>query len=87
MDVNILGPFEVRGPDGRELRLPAGRERSLFVLLLIHHGEVVSSDRIVDALWGGRSPRPQARRCRATSHISGVSWSRDGIPATPTACS
>ena len=73
MDVNILGPFEVRGPEGRELRLPAGRERSLFVLLLIHRGEVVSSDRIVDALWGGRSPETAGKAVQGyVSHLRRV---------------
>src|SRR3954453_23983089 len=56
MDVNVLGPLEIRGRGGREIKLPAGRERSLFVLLLIHRGEVVSTDRIIDALWGSRPP-------------------------------
>ena len=56
MDIEILGSLVLRGRDGREIRLPAGRERSLFVLLLIHRGEVVSIDRIVDALWGEHPP-------------------------------
>jgi DNA-binding SARP family transcriptional activator/streptogramin lyase len=56
MDVNILGSLEIRGREGREIRLPAGREQSLFVLLLIHRGDVVSTDRIVEALWGERAP-------------------------------
>ncbi len=57
-DVNfdILGPIDIRDADGREIRLPAGRERSLLVLLLIHRGEVVSIDQIVEALWGGHPP-------------------------------
>ena len=56
MDFNILGPFEVRDSEGAPIQLPGGRERSLLALLLIHRGEVVSSDRIVDALWGERAP-------------------------------
>ncbi len=56
MDVSILGPLEIRSLDGREIRLPAGRERSLLVLLLIHRGEVVSGDRIIEALWGASPP-------------------------------
>jgi DNA-binding SARP family transcriptional activator/DNA-binding beta-propeller fold protein YncE len=73
MDVNILGPFEVRGPAGRELRLPAGRERSLFVLLLIHRGAVVSNDRIVDALWGGRPPDTAGKAVQGyVSHLRRV---------------
>jgi hypothetical protein len=56
VEFNILGPFEVRDSEGATIQLPGGRERSLLTLLLIHRGEVVSSDRIVDALWGERAP-------------------------------
>jgi len=56
VDFNILGPFEVRDSEGAPIQLPGGRERSLLALLLIHRGEVVSGDRIVDALWGERAP-------------------------------
>jgi DNA-binding SARP family transcriptional activator len=56
VDFNILGPFAVRDREGAVIPVPGGRERSLLALLLIHRGEVVSSDRIVDALWGERAP-------------------------------
>ncbi len=56
MDFDILGPFAVRDREGAVIPVPGGRERSLLALLLIHRGEVVSSDRIVDALWGERAP-------------------------------
>ena len=56
IDFNILGPLEIRDPDGPEIRLPAGRERSLLALLLIHRGTVVSTDRIIEVLWGERPP-------------------------------
>jgi DNA-binding SARP family transcriptional activator len=70
VDVNILGPLEVRDRQGREVRLPAGRERSLLVLLLIHRGDVVSADRIVDALWGARPPGTAAKAVQGyVSHL------------------
>jgi DNA-binding SARP family transcriptional activator/DNA-binding beta-propeller fold protein YncE len=55
VDIGILGSLEIRDHDGRELRLPTGRERTLFLLLVLSRGQVVSNDRIVDALWS-RSP-------------------------------
>lgn len=61
MHFNILGPFEVRDREGRDVRLSAGRTRSLLALLLIHRGEVVSTDRIVDALWGDHPPGSAAK--------------------------
>jgi YVTN family beta-propeller protein len=70
MDVNILGPLEIRGREGREIRLPAGREQALLVLLLIHRGEVVSADRIVEALWGERAPGTAAKAVQGyVSHL------------------
>ena len=73
MDVNILGPLEIRGREGREIKLPAGRERSLLVLLLIHRGEVVSTDRIVDALWGHHPPETATKAVQGyVSHLRRV---------------
>ena len=55
MDYRILGPLELF--DGTEpLPLAGGRQRALLALLLIHRNEVVSSERLIDALWGERPP-------------------------------
>jgi DNA-binding SARP family transcriptional activator len=51
MDFRILGPLEVRDGD-RQLALGGTRQRALLGLLLLHANEVVSSDRLVDELWG-----------------------------------
>jgi DNA-binding SARP family transcriptional activator/streptogramin lyase len=51
----ILGPLEVR--DGDESVPVGGRQqRKLLAILLLHMGEVVSSDRLIDELWGSRPP-------------------------------
>jgi DNA-binding SARP family transcriptional activator/DNA-binding beta-propeller fold protein YncE len=73
VDVDILGPLSVRDRDGRELRLPAGRELSLFALLLIHRDEVVSTDRIVEVLWGNRPPETAGKAVQGyVSHLRRV---------------
>ncbi len=73
MDINILGPFDVRDRDGREIRLPAGRELSLFALLLVNRGEVVSTDRILEALWGDQPPDTAAKAVQGyVSHLRRV---------------
>jgi len=54
-EFRILGPFEAR-ENGRSLAIGAGKQRALLVLLLLGAGEVVSTDRLIDALWGERAP-------------------------------
>jgi predicted ATPase/DNA-binding SARP family transcriptional activator len=53
MEFRILGPLEVAEGD-RQLRLGGTRECVLLAILLIHAGEVVSADRLIDELWGAR---------------------------------
>ena len=38
------------------LALGSPQQRALLAVLLVHRGEPVSSDRLVDALWGERAP-------------------------------
>jgi predicted ATPase/DNA-binding SARP family transcriptional activator len=51
----VLGPLELVGEDG-PLELGAGRQRTLLLALLLHRNEVVSSDRLIEVLWGERPP-------------------------------
>src|SRR5919204_3426909 len=55
MRLGVLGPLEARA-DGHELALGSGRQRALLVLLALHADEVVSKERLIDALWGERRP-------------------------------
>src|SRR4051794_8982205 len=60
MRYRILGQLELRdGP--RAVPLPQGRQRLLLAVLLLHANETVSSDRLIDALWG-ETPPPTAGR-------------------------
>ena len=54
-EFRLLGPLEAVD-DGKTLPLGSGRQRALLALLLLHRNEVLSVDRIVDALWGGTPP-------------------------------
>ncbi len=51
MRFGILGRLEAER-DGTAISLGSFKERSLLTLLLIHRDEVVSTDRIIDELWG-----------------------------------
>jgi DNA-binding SARP family transcriptional activator len=55
-EFRILGPLEVIGEDG-PVGLGGTKQRSLVALLLLHAGETLSTDRIVDELWSGSPPR------------------------------
>jgi DNA-binding SARP family transcriptional activator len=56
IEFRVLGPFEVR-VEGRALELKRRKQRSLLALLLLHAGEVVSIDRLVEELWAGNPPK------------------------------
>ncbi len=51
MEFRVPGQLEIVDGD-RAFALTSHKQRSLLALLLIHRGQVVSTDRIVDELWG-----------------------------------
>src|SRR4051794_17790063 len=55
MDFRILGSLDVARNE-QSLPLPRGKERCLLALLVIHRGEVISSERLIDELWGETPP-------------------------------
>jgi YVTN family beta-propeller protein len=55
IEFRILGPLEVQD-EGRLAPLGGTRQRAVLAILLLHRGEVVSVDRLVDELWGERPP-------------------------------
>jgi DNA-binding SARP family transcriptional activator len=55
VEYRILGPLEVRH-DGEPVPVRGSRQRALLAILVLHANEIVSSDRLVDALWGAEAP-------------------------------
>ena len=55
LEFRILGPFEV-WERGQPVEVGAGKQRALLALLLLRAGQVVSTDRLIDALWDERAP-------------------------------
>ena len=47
LELRILGPLEIVR-DGEQLRLEGRLRRSLVALLVLHAGEAVSSDRLIE---------------------------------------
>jgi DNA-binding SARP family transcriptional activator len=56
VDLGILGPFEVCIDRGPPIALGGVRQQALLALLALHANEVVSTDRLVDELWGEEPP-------------------------------
>jgi DNA-binding SARP family transcriptional activator/tetratricopeptide (TPR) repeat protein len=52
----VLGPLLVRDGSGNDVRVPAGRLRTLLALLLMRANRLVPVDEIADVLWDGRPP-------------------------------
>ena len=55
MEFRILGPLEVL-ENGRRIDLGGAKQRALLAVLLLHANEVVSTDRLIDALWEDDAP-------------------------------
>lgn len=56
LQFRILGPLEVAGEHG-EIPLGGQKQRSLLGGLVIRAGHVVSTDRLLDELWGEHPPK------------------------------
>ncbi len=60
MEFLLLGPLEVRA-DGRSLELGPPQQRALLSILLLHANEVVSTERLTDALWPTDPPKSASK--------------------------
>jgi class 3 adenylate cyclase/DNA-binding winged helix-turn-helix (wHTH) protein len=54
-EYSILGPLEV-STEGRPVSLGGVKQRALLVILLLNANQLVSSDRLIDELWGEEPP-------------------------------
>jgi DNA-binding SARP family transcriptional activator/class 3 adenylate cyclase len=60
MDFRILGPLEVL-EEGRRVALGGAKPRAVLALLLVHRGETLGTERLIDELWGERPPATAAK--------------------------
>ena len=56
MRFHLLGPLELVSDDGATVPLPQARLRSLLAVLLINHGSVINTQRLVSFLWEIHAP-------------------------------
>ena len=60
IDFGVLGPL-VASVDGTAIRFTGAKERCLLAFLLLHANEMVSIDRLIDALWPDDPPDDRAQ--------------------------
>ena len=64
MQFRILGPLEVAE---RDVTRPLGgvKQRAVLAILLLHRGEVLSGERLIEELWGEHAPATAAKVLQA----------------------
>ncbi len=67
MDFRILGRLEVLD-EGRAVTPAGAKQRALLALLVLHANETLSTDRLIDELWGECPPATAAKTLQV--HIS-----------------
>ena len=60
MSFRILGALEAEGPRGSVVPLGPPKQRALLAVLLLHVGELIPTEQLIDLLWGDRAPRTAA---------------------------
>src|SRR5918994_7681902 len=60
MDVRLLGPVEVAA-DGRTVPLGGPKPRAVLAMLALDPGTTVSTDRLIEGLWGEEPPATAAK--------------------------
>ena len=67
MDFRILGSLQVLD-EGRVIALGGSKQRALLGVLLIHANEALSTDRLIEELWGEHPPATAAKTVQV--HVS-----------------
>jgi hypothetical protein len=56
MQIAVLGPLDVSTDDGRPMRVSGAQERLLLAVLVAGAPDAVSTERLIEGVWDGRSP-------------------------------
>jgi YVTN family beta-propeller protein len=75
MDVLLLGPVEARRDDGPVVLGPR-KQRAILAMLALDAGRTVSTEQLIDGLWGERMPPSAAKLIQ--QYVSGLRRSLDG---------
>lgn len=83
VQVRLLGPVDVT-VDGTARPVRGLRRKAVLAVLALHRGEVVSSDRLVDIVWGEHPPPTAANTLQShMSHLRRVLGDAAAIRAHP----
>jgi DNA-binding SARP family transcriptional activator len=69
LEFRVLGPVQVATAAGT-VELASGKQVALLACLLVARGEVVSRDRLIDALWGEQPPAAAVNALQV--HVHGL---------------
>ena len=67
--VRVLGPISVEGPDG-ELDPGGSKPRLILSLLVASAGSMISTERLIDGLWGEEPPATARKTVQV--HVSNL---------------
>ena len=59
MEFRILGALEVVA-DGSPVEIGGVRQRAVLAYLILHSGEVIPADRVIEEVWSGNPPETAA---------------------------
>jgi basic membrane lipoprotein Med (substrate-binding protein (PBP1-ABC) superfamily)/DNA-binding SARP family transcriptional activator len=76
MDFRLLGSLEVTAR-GAVAELGPPKQRALLTILLLHAGEIVSIDRLIDLLWDDKPPRTATHSIQI--YVSDLRRSLEGL--------
>jgi YVTN family beta-propeller protein len=72
LDFRMLGPLEVL-EEGRPVALGGPKQRAVLAVLLLCRRQVISTDRLIDALWGDHPPATASKTLQGyVSHLRGA---------------
>ncbi len=61
----MLGPLEIRADDSTAIEVSGARLRTLLIALALEPGRIVSTSRLVDAIWGEDPPEKSVNAIQA----------------------
>ncbi len=83
MEFRLLGPLEVLGDDGMPVALGGPRPRALLAQLLLVPNQAVSTDRLIDGIWGESPPASAPNALQVHVHALRSALGADRIVTRP----